>query len=293
MIRDLKVVLTDEELLRKGAEMADIQRKKELKEEEKKSTAKALGVEIEAFEKKQSELAIAIRDKSEMRSVVCRVEKDFIHKENLVIRTDTGEVVERHPMTASDLQTKLPIEKESKDNPTTMEHGFTGEKADDGSIPTPAGFDDADVGQVWESKLGECFIVAKADDSVVIEYNGGTTRIFRDTWAAYEMKFVRFCDRNDRANEPSGDPIGLLGEANPDLAPGQVWAIHGFEVKIESVNKESDEILVEYDDGSKSYFKLEEWTGEARFLRTDEPKPVSDAPVSEDKPKRKRWKKVA
>lgn len=266
MVRDLKVVLSIEELLRKGAEMAEIQRSKELKEEEKKSTAKALGVEIEALEKKQSALSLSIRDKCEMRSVVCRTEKDFIHKEILVIRSDNDEVIERHPMTASDLQQSLPIE-EAKAADT--EEKKAEEKIDDGSIATPCRFEECDVGQVWHSgKFGEGFIIAKANDSVVADFGGTTSRIFAETWVSYEMTFVKFCDK------PSEDglcdePIALLAEANPDPTPGHIWAVNGFEVEIKSLDAEKT-LLVRYlSDDSTSYYSSEEWVKSgARFVRS-------------------------
>lgn len=52
-------------------------------------------------------LSNAIRNQSEERDVPCLIEDDHHSMEKCVVRTDTGEVIERYPMSESEKQRGL------------------------------------------------------------------------------------------------------------------------------------------------------------------------------------------
>lgn len=258
MLREIKCDLTDAELLRKGQEMAELQRKKELVEIAKKDSASSYKTEIDGLESKLSRLCSTIRDKYEMRQVNCREVKDFSRKKRVIIRCDTDEEIELHDMTPADMQQKLPIDKDKKEPEAPKV-----EQQD--RLPTT--FEDADVGMVWlSSVLGEVEIVARADDSVVVRQMAGsdTARITKEMWAAHKMTFIRFA------------PPPVVAGALPQIAtqpapekvePGQVWNLYGSNVHVTNVLKD-DELEIEYPDKSKSVLTRAEWElGKPEFLR--------------------------
>lgn len=280
MLKEIKCDLTTEELLRKGQDMAQLQREKELVELQKKESAAEFKVKIDGLESKLSKVCSTIRDKYEMRQVNCREVKDFVNKVRRIIRCDTDEEIEVHPMTPADLQQKLPIE---KDKPAA-------ESEQQNKLPTT--FEDADVGMVWlSSVLGEVEIVARADDSVVVRQAAGpnTARITKEMWAAHKMTFLRFV-------APATVAGALPQAATPEkIEPGQIWHAYGQNFEVTGLTKDGD-VRVKYDDGMDSAFTENEWKSAApRFValkrkveiieQTDEPIP------GEKKPAKKRGKR--
>lgn len=244
MLREIKCDLTDAELLRKGQEMALLQRDKELVEMQKKESAAEFKGKIDGLENKLSKVCAIIRDKYEMRQVNCREVKDFVNKVRRIIRCDNEEEIEVHPMTPADLQGKLP------NVPT--------EPVSENKKPLPVTFEDADVGMVWlSSVLGEVEVVARADDSVVVRQVAGpdTSRITKEMWAAHKMTFLRFV--------PPPSVAGALPQtatqpAPEKVEPGQIWQVYGFKVEVLKVLDDGD-IEVKYPDGMHSFMPTNEW----------------------------------
>ena len=101
--RKLPVSLTGPELLAKGAELAaGIRRVKGLKDEK---------ADLTAMMKRATEAGATLTDeiahRQEIRNVECNVTHDFDDFQTTVTRCDTGEQIERRPMSDAERQLEL------------------------------------------------------------------------------------------------------------------------------------------------------------------------------------------
>ena len=106
-----KVLLTDEELQSKGAELADAIDEQKRAEAELNEVKQQFKSRIDGAVCKAAGLASTIRAKSEYRTVKC--ERRFEFELGLVVerRCDTWERINERPMTDQDRQQHLPLDK--------------------------------------------------------------------------------------------------------------------------------------------------------------------------------------
>jgi hypothetical protein len=102
------VKLDDEEVLARGAKMAE----EELQIDELKLERKSLNSKINEHVAERSKLAHVIESRTESRPVRCHWEVDTKAELVILLRDDTREELETRPLTAADRQLALPeIEK--------------------------------------------------------------------------------------------------------------------------------------------------------------------------------------
>lgn len=110
IVRSLACQLSDEELLKKGTELAqaveDIQG-----EDRRQADIKAsMKARMTALEARRDELSVTVRRREEERDVQVEVWHDYSRAIVYDVRTDTGEVLFRRPMTDDERQQALPME---------------------------------------------------------------------------------------------------------------------------------------------------------------------------------------
>lgn len=110
--RNIKVPLTDEEIVKYAKEAADKSLAATNKKEELKSFSKQRKGEIEEIETEIHNLQWKVNSGEEWRQVECTEERDIEKKVKVYKRVDTGEYVDSEPMTDYELQ--LTIEDEIK-----------------------------------------------------------------------------------------------------------------------------------------------------------------------------------
>jgi hypothetical protein len=110
VVRSLPCVLTDEELLKKGSDLAtavqDIATE-EGRQVDLKASMKARLAEIEA---RRTQLAIAVSRKEEHRDVEVDIWHDYQRAVVQEIRRDTGEIMNTRVMSDAERQQHLPME---------------------------------------------------------------------------------------------------------------------------------------------------------------------------------------
>lgn len=110
VVRSLPCTLTDEELLKKGGELAtavqDIATE-EGRQADIKASMKAKLAEIEA---RRTQLAIAVSRKEEHRDVEVEIWHDYQRTVVQEIRRDTGEIMSTRVMSDAERQQHLPME---------------------------------------------------------------------------------------------------------------------------------------------------------------------------------------
>jgi len=286
MLRELKVQLTTDELLRKGSEIAEIQRKKELLEDEKKSTAASYKTQIDELEGKQSEIATVLRDRGEFRKIVCRELKDFDKGVIRVIRSDTDEEIEVHPMTAADRQAKLPLDPPG------------GEGAAKDPLKIPSAFEDVEPWQVWKHPaLGEMVCIALAVDSAVFRLvDGETTRIVKEMWAANGMIWVRYANPDPKPEQSASAPAATLPQwATPDeIRVGQWWKVDGLLGHITIYDPEAGSLVMQHDDETFQSFTADEWAkADKKFVSHAAAPPADKTKKKAGRPKGSKGKKAS
>ena len=98
-IRHLPCALTNDELLEKGQLAAGCVAELRKLEDEKAEAAKRIGEAIKEKQSEQRRLAHEISTRSEVRPVECRTVALFQTRQMITVREDTGETVEKRPMT--------------------------------------------------------------------------------------------------------------------------------------------------------------------------------------------------
>jgi hypothetical protein len=101
--RKLKCKLTDDELRKRGDEMAEA----ELSIDERKETRRGINGEIAALRTKRNELAKVIDEREETRMVDCAWIADEVRPLEYLVRQDTGEQIETRTL---DAQEGLPFD---------------------------------------------------------------------------------------------------------------------------------------------------------------------------------------
>jgi len=109
ILKTLPVVLTNEELVDLGQELAEREEHLRESQQEKKDTAKAIDGQIKSHEAEILRLSRIIRARQENRDVGCEIRKDY--KDGLVetVRTDTGEIVASREMTVEERQVAMEL----------------------------------------------------------------------------------------------------------------------------------------------------------------------------------------
>jgi hypothetical protein len=103
--------LTDEELVVRGASLADALAETERLDGERKNVNDGYKAKIELAEGKARELAGVLRSKTETREIEMLEEYIFATNTVRVIRADTKEVVRERAMTKAERQEELPLPK--------------------------------------------------------------------------------------------------------------------------------------------------------------------------------------
>ena len=106
--RQLRVPLTEKELLEAGQKLADALQTLVTLDNELQSFKEQIKGKVAEAEGKSSRFGSLVRQKYEYRPVTCEIARDYTAKMLTVVRTDTGEIVEERPMTRDELQT-LPM----------------------------------------------------------------------------------------------------------------------------------------------------------------------------------------
>lgn len=107
--RNLKTVLTAEELASAAEELAQSTQAADRLEEEKKSMVSEFKARIEEAVARRNKFANIVSTKSEYRQVDCEIVLDYDTKRVTVTRLDSGEVVTERAMFEEELQRKLPM----------------------------------------------------------------------------------------------------------------------------------------------------------------------------------------
>ena len=123
-----KYVFTEEEVKVFASEMDKIIQQQGVVESEKKAVMSTYTERLNTLKKDLELAANRHRDKSEMRSTECWIERDYVLGEIRYVRTDTGEVAETSKMTMAERQ--MSIDEAIPANRTTEVEG-EGEVDDD------------------------------------------------------------------------------------------------------------------------------------------------------------------
>jgi hypothetical protein len=103
--RSLKCKLTPEEVAARGQELANQIGDRHQVELEKKAEADKFKAQIQEIDSRCTELATEIRDKAEWREGEVVAERDG--DQMVLIRLDTGEVIQQRPLKDSERQVKM------------------------------------------------------------------------------------------------------------------------------------------------------------------------------------------
>lgn len=108
--RNLKCILTPDEVRGYGQELAKANACKDDAEQRKKEVDAQLKAEIESHETRGLSLARKINNGYEYRDVECETRFDVKKATARTYRMDTNELIEERAMTPDELQTKLELE---------------------------------------------------------------------------------------------------------------------------------------------------------------------------------------
>jgi hypothetical protein len=97
--------LNSDEVLERASQLSQVLATRKEAEDARKATAKRLKSIVDAHDAEASQLAEAIRDRAERRSVECTERFDLRVNKASVIRCDTGEVISVRTMTSEEIET--------------------------------------------------------------------------------------------------------------------------------------------------------------------------------------------
>lgn len=106
--KELKVILTTEERLEIGQNIARESTQMASEEETKTEVVSEFKARIESHKAKIAELSRTLMNGYQFREVECRREFDFKKGIVAIIREDTGELVKERPITEQERQDNLP-----------------------------------------------------------------------------------------------------------------------------------------------------------------------------------------
>ena len=110
----LPVKLTQDELIIKGRELAEMETTLSSLKEEKKESAKGFSQKVDSAQNKVGELAHVINTKEEYREVEVERVRDENEMKETVVRKDTGEVVSERLMTPAERQKVMQFPKSAE-----------------------------------------------------------------------------------------------------------------------------------------------------------------------------------
>jgi hypothetical protein len=108
--RNVPCRLTEDELRQRGDSLAEVVESRHAEEKRQADLKSQMKARITELEAKQTQLAIAISRKEEYRDVSCDIFGDPTHDTATVVRRDTGEAIEKRPLTDAERQKALPLE---------------------------------------------------------------------------------------------------------------------------------------------------------------------------------------
>lgn len=106
--RELSVKLNDKELRERGEQLAKCDNEIRDVEQDRAAYSSKCNKRIKELKADQTRLCNAVDSGSELRLVDCHWHDDLTKNERFLTRDDTGEEVDRRPMTADELQAPLP-----------------------------------------------------------------------------------------------------------------------------------------------------------------------------------------
>lgn len=106
----LPCILTEEELLNYGLQLAAERPKEELLDGQLKEFTDQVKADKTKIKTRIADLSDRINQKKEMRLVQCSVIYNYERNEKVWIRSDTSEIVKREPIPAEELQQQLDFE---------------------------------------------------------------------------------------------------------------------------------------------------------------------------------------
>lgn len=107
-VRTLPVDLTEKEISFRAQRLAEVTQKLDDLDEKRRSQNQAIYREAKDLNAERRALTKVVTTKREVREVACEQRKDFDRNCIEVVRLDTGEVVDTHPMKAADRQAEIP-----------------------------------------------------------------------------------------------------------------------------------------------------------------------------------------
>ncbi len=107
--RSLACDLKQDELLTKGDELSTICQEINELEYKKSAQAKRLKEEIDVLEEKRYKLAGIVKSRQEYRDVECQEKFDYVRREVVTIRLDTGEIVASRAMDLHEYQIEMDL----------------------------------------------------------------------------------------------------------------------------------------------------------------------------------------
>lgn len=105
--RDLLCELTDDEVRERGQKIAALELSQARSDDEEKSRRKLWKTRYEDVQSEIRELSHEVDSRRQLREVHCVIEWHMDSKREVIVRPDTGEIVESNPLTAKQLQSEM------------------------------------------------------------------------------------------------------------------------------------------------------------------------------------------
>ena len=131
IIRELECKLTQKEWRERARRLAQSPVERAGLETEAKRVASEYKTKIGKLEEEERRLASAVREGVEYRDVACHEEKRLEQNAMVLLRDDTGEVVEERPMDYSDRQAELDLDPEDDGDEPEADGTWQGEAEDE------------------------------------------------------------------------------------------------------------------------------------------------------------------
>lgn len=161
--RELPVRLTAVELADRSDRLAKALRQKQDLETEAALIAKRFKGQIAELTAEVDKLARTVAEKQEMRDIVINRHNNRMDRVQIVYRDDTGEEIERRPLTGIELNEDLPFEQ-----PSAVREDFSAE-VEPGIVETTVGEMLAGEPEIPEDPFGETLGEATDEDVPVEE----------------------------------------------------------------------------------------------------------------------------
>lgn len=113
--RLLPVEISDDEWKIRVDQLVSISGQIRKLEDEKKRSAAEIKTQIDSCKAQEEDIREVVRTHKAKRSVKCTWQANYVNKEMLLYRDDTVDIVERRPMTDSELQMELNLKRRKTD----------------------------------------------------------------------------------------------------------------------------------------------------------------------------------